>query len=337
MMDSLEQLTRRALRIPFVTLVHAIERVFPKAARVGGLGPFYDEPVQFRHDPSLIFHSSDIAGATFKPTTQRRAQHVEVVTTFSGLSGAVSPLPPHFAEQILQAEDQAAVQREFLDVFHHRFLGLFYRGLLKVDAPRSFEHGEPDRISRLVLLLAGLSPEHAERTTGLSLARLLRLAPLLACYPANEERLAVALRDIFQPQLGERGRIEVAAFAGGYVSLERADRPRLGRDLRLGSSSVLGGRVRAPGSAVRVAITGLEQTVCREFAPGGACFDELQAVASLLTPPGIHVRVELSPTQTVQARLSKRNGARLGRETWLGRRGQPAPIRFRIQREMDAH
>lgn len=325
----LRKILARASRIPFVVLVGLVERLLPGKARIGGKGPFYAEPVRFRHDPSLIFHTTDVAQAKLVAPAGT-APYVELTTTFAGLTGSASPMPLFFVEDVARADDETGLQREFLDVFHHRLLGLLYRGLVRLDHPRDFLDSATDESSRRLLLLGGLLPDHANRLAGLEPAWLLRLAPLLTSYPANAERLRIALSDVLEDVLAG-AEVWVESFAGGFAQIDEAERPRLGVDMQLGRNSALGRRVRAPASRIRVSMGPVSSGACARLSPGGDCLGALVATTRLLVADTIDVEVELQPIDAPRFRLGTRGGSHLGRNTWLPSRGRPAPVRFRPQ------
>jgi type VI secretion system protein ImpH len=320
--------------LPFVVLVRWLERLFRADATGAAPGPVQrqagsragSEPVRFRHDPGFGFHSADIVEATLVEPADAPC-YVELTTSFCGLTGAVSPLPPGLVEHLGRDDnDDNAVQRAFLDLFHHRLLGLFFRGLLKCDLARGSEPDGRGRTLDWVLLMAGLAPLHAERLTGLSRPQLLSLAPLLVTYPHNVERIAVALRFILHDVLGG-AELHILQLRGTLAEIEPGSRVRLGIDLRLGQTSTLGQRAPAPSSELVVHIMPLPPEACARLRPGGDRFAELSAVAGLFCPETIRVSVELTPTNTPPARLGAR-GARLGRDAWLPDRGRPHPICF---------
>ncbi len=325
----LPKLLARASRIPFVVLVGLVERLVKGKARIGGQGALSAEPVRFRHDPSLTFHATDLAQASLIQPAGT-APYVELTTTFAGLTGSASPMPLFFVEHMACADDDTALQRDFLDVFHHRFLGLLYRGLIKLEHPREFLADATDQSSRRLLLLNGLLPDHAFRLAGLESAWLLRLAPLMAHYPANTERLRIALSDVLEDVLAG-AEVRVESFTGGFARIAEAERPRLGVDMQLGRNSALGRRVRSPASRIRISMGPVSSEACARLSPDGDRLATLVAITRLLVPDTIDVEVELQPSSAPRFRLGARGGSHLGRNTWLPSRGRPAPVRFRAQ------
>jgi predicted component of type VI protein secretion system len=150
----------------------------------------------------------------------------------------------------------------------------------------------------------------------------------LATYPANAERLEIAVRDALGHVLAGAP-VRVTQFTGRSVVLEEEERPRLGRTLRLGRESVLGKRVPAPASRVRLAIGPLPPNACARLAPHGDQFGVLADVIRLMVPPSIDVEIELQPSIARGARLGRSGGASLGLNSWLGSDRRAEALRYR--------
>lgn len=322
--EVLDVILARATGLPFVVLVGWLERLLVSSAAVGRSGPFRDERIRFRHSPSLGFPTQDVTRAG-RVEGRDGLVRVEIETSFGGLTGASSPLPLRMIEGLDCDDDDAVIQREFFDLFHHRLLGLAYRALLKTDLPRANELGHGERLRHWMLTLAGLERGTAARLAGLAHDDLMHLAPLLCCYPQNEERVATGLRLLFGAVLGE-AHIRVATMKGGYVLLEPSALPRMGKDLRLGVTSTLGRRIAAPASEIHLEIGPLTREACTLLAPGGALHGRLVAAAALLVPEHVETTIQLLPGELSPMRLGRAE-SRLGRGSWLGRRGSPAAIR----------
>src|SRR5262249_23771600 len=122
----------------FFHIVALLERLTPDAVRVGGDGPPSGEKIRFRHDHELNFSAGDIASARVRLLPQSAERYLdepkavyEVTTTFLGLTGTMSPLPTYMAEEVLHEDDKRPARRDFLDIFHHRFISFFYRAVAK--------------------------------------------------------------------------------------------------------------------------------------------------------------------------------------------------------------
>ncbi len=324
MSPPLRELARRALddseRLPFVSLVRWLEQALGGAA-VGGDGPFQDEPVRFRGSPALGFAAAELDAAELQGDQAQLSLH------FGTLVGAGSPLPLTMIEELAWLDDDTRAERALLDVFHHRLFGLAYRGLCKFDLARS-------SLAPLdwMLALSGLPAVDAERISKLPRALLWQLTPLLVVYPANAERIVVALR-IACAELRDVP-VVVRELSGGSVPIEARFRARLGRDLRLGQTFALGGRAPAPSSAITVCIGPLAPELAARFARGGSGCSVLEATVALLCPETIDVELELRLTHGARAALGQ---VRLGRSAWLGSHGEPAPLRWRVNATRGGH
>lgn len=324
--DALHEVIERAGRIPFFKLVRHVERLLPALGPAGGKGPFGLEALRFRHDPALVFHARDVTRVAM---TARGS--VEVTTSFAGLTGSVSPMPLFFVDGLELDDEDNALQREFLDIFHHRLLGLLARGMLKLDYPSSHTADLDDARSREILLLCGLHPDHAERLSQLDRAWLLRFAPLLIALPDNAERLRVGLHDRLRPALGDIP-IRIIPFAGGHERLEDSERPKLGVDLTLSQNSVLGRRILVRASRVRVCIGPLPPEQCERLSLHGDLYPILSATARLLVPEHIDIELELAPTHAPALRLQKHDKPILGTNSWLASKRRPTPLSLHVSR-----
>jgi hypothetical protein len=167
----------RGATFAFFRLIYLLERLYGRRRPIGQLGPPSEERIRLRPDPGLVFHSSDVSEAR-RTSTPDDVERARVTTTFMGLYGSTSPLPPHFMEQIALSDYQGGPQpiREFFDVFHHRLLSLVYRSLVEVplrgDVPqerrRSLHaahvlHGRRRRLPRLSDALDRVSSTCATR------------------------------------------------------------------------------------------------------------------------------------------------------------------------------
>src|SRR5690606_14229975 len=115
----------QARSFSFFRLIYLLERTFPEAPRIGHTGPAKREMIRVRGETSLVFSPSDVTDFDYVRYAdgERRAR---VDAAFLGLYGSVSPIPPHFAEEIALAAYQDGPQpvRELLDVIHHRLFSL---------------------------------------------------------------------------------------------------------------------------------------------------------------------------------------------------------------------
>jgi type VI secretion system protein ImpH len=317
-------LGEEARRLNFFQLVAYLERLTAKAVRVGELGPVLQEQIRFRHDPSLGFSSGDVSSvalnhvASEEDDAQARRPLFEVLTTFLGLTGSASPLPMYVAEEIAQEDPDRPVRREFLDLFHHRLLSLFFRIESRYRVTSELTSTCDDPWSRRILALAGFDTFAQAKTSKLPAWRLLRIAPLLASYVRTAEKLEMALQDVLGGELGE-ARVSVRQFMGRWVDIDA--RMQLGRaHHQLGRNTLLGGRAFDRTGKFQIEIGPLAPQTWRRLMPEGDLYPIAREVVNLCVRDPIEYTFEFSLSEDVHQtfHLGQNHPSRLGRDTWLG-------------------
>lgn len=325
------QLREAAPRLGFFPLVAFLERLTAGAKPLGGEGPAAEEGIRFRHDPSMTFSAGDVSQVelqqvAIRPSDPGSPTHpvFQVTTTFLGLTGSVTPLPLYIPEEIARevAEDpEKAVRRDFLDVFHHRLLSLFFRIRARYDLASGFNSGAEDRWSKRLLSMGGITGD--EKLSGIPSWRLLKLAPLLATRARTAHGLQLFIQDVLEDELGE-AQIQVREFAGSWAELDVAQRTRLSRvNHQLGRNAVLGSRVYFRGGGFVIRAGPLDEKTYRRFLPDGDLLPVVQEAVDVYLPDPLEFKMELVLASQVATgfRLSRAAPARLGRDTFLAGKG----------------
>jgi type VI secretion system protein ImpH len=316
-----------ARRQGFFPLVMLLERL-AGGPPVGSAEALDEERIRFRHHPSLAFSTGDVAEVrevALPPGPQGEARNgYEVVTTFLGLTGGVTPLPNYMAEEVAQEDADAPRMREFLDLFHHRLLSLLYRGRSRYDLARSHRAGEGDEWLPRLLALTGTDLAPGEPPPALPAWRLLRAAALLAEPTMTAEGLAAACRDALAEELGEVA-VAVEPFAGAWVEIAEDEVTRLGRQASvLGRSCLVGRRVLDPAGRFRVVVGPLSAEQYRRVGAGQALQTVEALVAALVSEPVEH-EIVLTLARDAAPALCL-GTSRLGRDSWLGSQAQGARL-----------
>lgn len=337
-----EELLANATRWDFYVTVGAIERLTSAAARIGADGPAGNEAIRFRHDPSLAFSYGDVSRIEYveiprapHAALERKRHRYEVTTTFLGLTGSATPLPLFMAEEIAQAQDAANMRRDFLDLFHHRFVSFVFRIGTKFDLAREFSLDCTDGWTRRVLALAGLDAWSGRRTKHIPIWRLARLAPLLATRVRSARAIETALQDICGEALGD-AKIEMLQFAGGWVPLDPTQRTLLAKSNSiLGKSVVLGAQCfhRAGKAVVRI---GPLHDNFRRFLADGDMYPLVRELLEMMSPEPIDLELDLVLDARARPpfQLGQAAGQRIGIDTWLSSRvggGQVTHVHVPIQ------
>jgi type VI secretion system protein ImpH len=311
-----------ALRLGFVPLVRLLERLTPDAVRVGGEGPLSGERIRFRHDRSMRFHASDVVALELEEADRDTTRYL-LTSGFLGLSGSMSPLPAYLAEEVLHEDEEEPLRREFLDLFHHRLLSLFFRAVVRYQPSTEHTRRLDDAWSTRALALLGVDagPEHFGV---LSRGDLLRLAPLLVRRSRGPRELEAALRTVLGPRLGEAS-LRVEECSGRWTEVDPENWTRLGsRCTVLGQDLLVGHRVYDRAGSFTVAVGPTTWAVLEQFRAGGELLALTREVVAWLVrdPLDWLIAVTLLPRETPGLQLSARGTSRLGQSSWLRSRSE---------------
>lgn len=137
------RLFEESFNFDFFQAVRLLQRMSPDRARVGRGGPPGTEAVRFRARISLSFPPSSIH-EILPPTDDLRVP--VMVQAFMGLTGPSGVLPRHYTELLYKIErfgrgPEKHALRDWLDLFDHRLVSLFYRAWEKYRFYIPFERG----------------------------------------------------------------------------------------------------------------------------------------------------------------------------------------------------
>lgn len=307
---ALRPFTDAAPRMGFFRLVTLLERTLRPTAGVGLEGPPRDEQIRFRHDSSLAFAAGDVTGVAID--ARERAQ---VTTTFLGLTGSSSPLPLYMAEEIEHEDDETPTRRDFLDIFHHRLISLFYRAVVRYSPAVTHASNQDDVWLRRMLAIAAV--QFGDEALTLPPGRLLRLVPLLMRRGRGARTLRLALEVMLEGWIGD-ARVEVRELAGRWSPIDEGRWVRLGAQNHALGQLMLGQKTPDPGGRFVIAIGPLDAESRAGFERGGRALVTLRETVRLVlrTPMTYDLELELKPDAVRPMRLGKEG--RLGNDARIG-------------------
>ncbi len=264
----------------FFQAVRLLEQLYPERAPVGEFAHPADEVVRFSAPSGVGFPASEIR--SLEPPTGDEPARMTV--NFLGLTGPQGVLPLDYSLYAVgreRARDHAF--KDFLGLFEHRFISLFYRAWVKThpvegggatvakDAARQ----EPQQESLMTQLLSvvGMATPGLQRRLPLSDESLLFYSGLLSLPTRPASALEQLVADYFDVPC------VVEQFVGAWYPLTRASQTALGDELgTLGGGAVAGDEVWDQQGRVRVRIGPLTRRRYDEFLPGGASYEPLRAL-----------------------------------------------------------
>ncbi len=311
-----QRLLKEPHRFSFYRIVYLLQHLHPAAAPVGTQGPPEREVVRFRADLSMGFSNADVTTLSVKDGESEDIPRFELTTTFMGLYGPASPLPTHFTEELIHADEKGDVRRAFMDLFHHRMISLLYRVWEKYRHGIRFKPGGTDPISKLLLHLAGLGEISKDATPAIPPIRLLAYVGLWT----QRTRPASALRGILADYFPGI-EVEIEQFAGRWLDIPESEQNRLSvRRSRLGEDVNIGGRIFDRGASFRVRLDRLGIADYLAFLPPGTKTAELEEIVDRFNSDGLdyEVKLWLRREEIPSLRLGAPEAV-LGWATWIGK------------------
>ncbi len=306
---------------------------------VGREGPPRAEAVSFGAVASFAFPPSAIAGLEANP-----AGPAKMTVAFLGLTGPSGVLPEYYT-QLLLSQPRAIDNPErkafadWLDIFNHRMLSLFYRAWSKYRLAVTYrgDPARPDPVTMISLSLAGLGlpsflqrlrvespipPPSPEDPGVMEEGALVRFAGLFAHPARSSAGLERMLADYFQVS------VSVEQFHGKWRPLEKSNQSRIGRgghNAELGASVVVGRRLWDAQGGFRIRIGPLDLAGFVSFLPDSAAGRRkvflLAEIVRFYVRASLdfEVRLVLRAADIPRAQLTRNQpGSHLGWNTWLG-------------------
>lgn len=335
-------------RFEFFQAVRVLAQLQPERKPVGYDSPPEQEIVRFRPHAALKFPASQIYTA-LPPGPNGEPATLEV--TFFGLTGPVGALPQHYTEIILERlARKDRTLRDFLSLFDHRLISLFYRAWEKyrfwlasertmvreaqaeqagAETYRSFvveERPRLDLFSQILLDLTGLgTPAQRYRLrnrreldprTAIDDQTFRFYAGLLS----QRHRSAAGLESMLEDYFGWTVRLK--PFCGQWLVLDTEDQTKLvrGGNVELGRTAVAGRKVWDVQSRFRLQVGPLTYEQFCRMLPIGDAWKRFTQLARLYAGQqfDFDVQLMLLKEEVPQCRLEKPKGIgpRLGWNSW---------------------
>jgi len=299
----------------FFQAVRLMQRLAPGRARVGQFGHPQDEVVRVAVNPDLAFPASEIQDLE-KP---RGSERWKMSVNFLGLVGHMGVLPRHYSMEVLErnrGRDYAL--RDFLDLFHHRLLSLFYRAWERYRFYVPWERGEEDGVTAHLFDLIGLGNAGAREALGLSPEELLGYVGLLAPHQRSAAALEQMLGDYF------RVPVVVEQFVGAWYDMAGLAQTRLDHEevddaSLLGVGALVGDEVWDPTARARIVVGPIALDRYADFLPTGEAYRAMRAMTRFFSNDEIEFELQLilDKNDVPPVRLGAEDATPLGWSTWL--------------------
>ena len=282
----LDRLFAEPWSFEFFQAMQLLERLQADRARIGGFGDPRQEAARLTTAPSVAFPASEIQ------SLERRDGPPRMAVNFLGLTGPQGMLPLAYSLYVaerVRGGDHAL--KDFLGIFDHRMLSLFYRAWEKTHVIVSHGDESRDWLTKSLLDLVGLGSPSLRDRLPVTDDALLFYTGLLSI----PTRPAIGLEQMLTDFFGVP--VSIEQFVGAWYPLERETQAELGDEMsassQLGLGAVAGDEIWDQQSRARVRVGPLSRRQYDEFLPGGSAYEPLRALARLYTNDLIDFEIQL--------------------------------------------
>jgi type VI secretion system protein ImpH len=343
-----DRLLDEAYRFDFFQAVRLLERMSLESA--GGDPNEATQPVGYDTDPgnevvrfrslvSLHFPASAVSAVSRSSRRDRApsgdprgsdGNHrfpFEMVVNFMGLAGPSGVLPQHYTQLLIDLNRNKDLSlQDFLDIFNHRLISLFFRAWEKYRFPVAYERyrlrgsrSRHDLFTGCLFSLVGCG------TRGL-LERMAVDDEILLYYSglfANRHRSTLALKGLLESYFGAPA--EILQFQGQWLELPAVNRPVMSsrnpspQSSALGQTTILGTRVWDVQGKFRVRLGPLSYPQFCRFIPSGDGIRPLYHLVRTFVGPDLEFDVQpvLKAEEVPPLKLTSDGGqALLGWTAW---------------------
>jgi len=219
-------------------------------------------------------------------------------------------------ELVLQLYDvPAARQRDFLDLFNHRFTSLLYRSWEKYQPGIQYQKQAQDSFSEGVFSLMGAPDRQTRSRSAINWPRLLGYAGLIAMNANSVTVMASVLSGYFG-----NIRVNIREYVERWAQIPADQHNRLGKaNSQLGEDLCLGQKIKDHCGKFSVCMGPLDFPSFQRFLPDGQDYAALLELIELLMPEQLCFDIELIlQREQVPALSLGAPTAKLGWVGWLG-------------------
>lgn len=307
--------------------------------QVGGDAHPVDEAVRFKGNYNLAFAaesysqvkpklSDPSAASDIKIKAEQQAREIPstytVIVNFIGLAGAAGILPQHYTRLIMERLKQRdRAMADFIDIFHHRLVSLFYRGWQKYRFTNQYEayalQGKRDPFSYVLQCLSGAGSSVVDE-----------IKTYYSGYFSKKVRTISGLKSLLEDFL--QCEITIHSFKGQWLHLASSDRFILSATnpkYVLGQGVLLGRRCWDVQSKISVELGPLTHEQYHHLGPGSEAYSQTQRLVDAYLPTHLSVDFEYKVESVISKGKALGKGVQLQRNGWLGSK-EGVPLRAKV-------
>ncbi|MDP3936154.1 MAG: type VI secretion system baseplate subunit TssG [Alphaproteobacteria bacterium] len=270
----------------FLQAVRLFQKLLPNGSLVGTTLTPSEDPITFSSRYTYSLPSSDI----YRIHVPDGKLVIEV--NFWNIAGPHGALPAPLSEKVNERmrEGDFAL-KEFLDIFNHRLLSIYYCVAQKYSFVLSPKNSIQTTVGQMMCAVAGVDPDR-EGYASVPTAALARYSGIIWQRPRSAAGLEQILSDYFQVP------VHIDQFVGSWVDINRRQRSfmgiKRGRNHKLGRTTFLGKRFWQSNHHFIVNIGPLTSKQFHLFIPTGAAYGEMCDMIKFYAPLELTFQLKMS-------------------------------------------
>ncbi len=300
--------------------------------RLGASQTPREDMVRLGQYPSTIFAPSTLH--SIEPTGHGARPLIRILSF--GVFGPNGALPLHLTEYVRERlhnhGDRAPA--DFVDMFHHRFISLFYRAWADAQSVVQLDRPGADKFSFYAGAMVGLGFSGSWRRSSVEDSAKLYAAGHLVRLTRNPEGLEKLIAHYFGTSA------TLTEFLKTWIHIDTADQTRLGsmgQNNQLGVSAIAGSRLQDVHTKFRITLGPMSLAKYESFLPPELNNRKLRDWVRSYIGIELDWDVELQLRADEVPQTSLGGGCRLGWTTWMGARKAVTPADdLRLDPERDS-
>ena len=234
----IEALCKDPQKFDFFQALRILQNCYQDAPRIGEAKRVKNDPFRFSQNISLNFTTSTIDAVEM----DTEKDQLRMAVNFLGLLGPNGPFPLHLTEHVINRSEHAhdTTLASFLNIFHHRFIALFFKAWALNNQTVDFELKEQSRYAVYLGSLFGLGMTSLQKRDSIPDSSKLYYANRFVQKTRNAEGLEAIIGDYFSIPT------TLQQFCGQWLDLPSDSRCYLGRSettSTLGLNMIVGTKV----------------------------------------------------------------------------------------------
>jgi type VI secretion system protein ImpH len=267
-----EMLAEEPWRFHFFQAVRLLESMDEGRVSVGGFMPPDREVVRFFAHQSTASPASEIQALKFQD-----GKPAEMTVNFMGLTGPQGLLTLYYTEYVMERmRRKDHTLQDFLDIFNHRAISLFYQGWKKYRSGLTSGLTGARPLATQLQALIGIGTKGLQNSQDIDDETLVHYAGLFSQQPHSAIALEQILSDYFDVP------VEVEQFVGAWCALDQSSQCSLDESGRasekLGQGAIIGDEMWDKQAVVRIKLGPLSLAEYLDFLPTGTAWKPLKAL-----------------------------------------------------------